>query len=140
MSRDGDEATADDVRKVEIRCSVREEDVAPTSELLAAEIHAVFCARLRPPHEVVVEVAANIVRGLLAAAPRLRLHGFGFKQRGIAALGAELESADSLSWSYQARRAPPMSGHASLHKNCANCFEYAMAWRERLLSRARGSA
>lgn len=31
----------------------------PTSEMIAAEIHAVFCACLLPPHDVVVEVEEN---------------------------------------------------------------------------------
>jgi len=31
----------------------------PTSEMLAMEIQAVFCAKLPPPHDVVVEVEEN---------------------------------------------------------------------------------
>jgi hypothetical protein len=45
-----------------------------------------------------------------------------------------------MAWSDEARRAPPLPGHdepgpgrRTGHINCANCAEYALAWRERLL-------
>jgi hypothetical protein len=41
-------------------------------------------------------------------------------------------SADSLAWSFEARRAAPLAG--CRHANCANCLRYAAAWRERTLS------
>ncbi len=70
----------------------------------------------------------------------LRLHGFGFKQRGIEACQHLLTSSDSLAWSYAARREEPLEGHDRPgpgrprgHINCANCAEYAIAWRDRLL-------
>lgn len=66
--------------------------------------------------------------------PRLALHGFGVKFQGIAAASAHLTSADSLAWSYHARRRPPLPGHETRHKACNNCPEYAAAWRERLLA------
>lgn len=62
----------------------------------------------------------------------LRLHGFGFKLTGLQAIGHKLESADSLAWSYDARRSPAMAGHS--HKSCANCVEYALCWREKALA------
>ncbi|MFJ8921011.1 hypothetical protein ACIREK_16245 [Streptomyces sp. NPDC102415] len=65
------------------------------------------------------------------AAHGLRLHGFGFKTLGLAKVGHLLASADSAAWSYHARMRPPMPGHT--HKNCANCFDYAMRWRTRVL-------
>ena len=71
----------------------------------------------------------------------LRLHGFGFKVRGLIASAAHLESADSLAWSYQARRRPPMPGHdkpgpgrRTGHINCANCPDYALEWRDDVLA------
>ena len=69
----------------------------------------------------------------------LRLHGFGVKTGGLHRYGHHLASADSMAWSYAARRQPPMPGCTS-HKNCANCLRYATAWRTRLLHRlaARG--
>jgi len=75
---------------------------------------------------------AAIVRSL--AALGLKLHGFGVKTTGLQAVGADqLTSADSLAWSYDGRRAPPMDGHP--HKNCANCLPYALQWRRRLFDR-----
>ena len=63
----------------------------------------------------------------------LRLHGFGFKRTGLAAAGEHLTSADSLAWSYHARREPPLPG-CNTHKNCANCVRFALAWREDTLA------
>jgi hypothetical protein len=66
----------------------------------------------------------------------LRLHGFGVKTAGLGCYGWALASADSLAWSYAARREPPLPGHR--HKNCANCLAYALAWRERVVHRPLG--
>ncbi|MFJ6729632.1 hypothetical protein ACIQPQ_32515 [Streptomyces sp. NPDC091281] len=74
--------------------------------------------------------AATIVTTL--AERGLNLHGFGFKTLGLRSCGHALTSADSLAWSYDARRKPPMPGHT--HKNCANCLDYALNWRRRALS------
>ncbi|MER5419888.1 DUF7221 family queuine tRNA-ribosyltransferase-like protein [Streptosporangium roseum] len=63
----------------------------------------------------------------------LRLHGFGVKTGGLHRYGPRLASADSMAWSYAARREPPLPGCAG-HKNCANCLRYATAWRSRLLA------
>ncbi len=65
------------------------------------------------------------------AALGLRLHGFGVKRRGLADYAETLRSADSLAWSYAARRRPPLPGCTG-HRNCANCPRYALAWRQRL--------
>ena len=63
----------------------------------------------------------------------IRLHGFGFKRTGLALCGESLESSDSLAWSYNARRKPPLSECKGTHKNCANCPQYALMWRKELL-------
>lgn len=70
----------------------------------------------------------------------LRLHGFGFKVQGLRSSVESLCSADSLAWSFNARREPPISGHDKPgpgrpkgHINCANCLQYALEWRESLL-------
>ncbi len=73
-----------------------------------------------------------IVRSL--AGHGLRLHGFGVKTEGLTHYSHALASADSMAWSYQARREPPLLGCAR-HRNCANCLRYALAWRERVLRR-----
>lgn len=73
---------------------------------------------------------ASAVLAVLAA-DGLKLHGFGFKLQGLAAAAGSLVSADSLAWSYAARRAPALPGHP--HKSCANCAEYALMWRQEAL-------
>lgn len=70
---------------------------------------------------------------ILTALRGLNLHGFGFKVRGIEKAGHLLSSADSMAWSYGARRSPVMCG-STTHKNCANCIVYALEWRERVIS------
>ena len=70
------------------------------------------------------------------AGQSLRLHGFGVKIAGLGRYGWALASADSLAWSYAARREPALPGHR--HKNCANCLAYALAWRERVVRRPLG--
>jgi hypothetical protein len=67
------------------------------------------------------------------AAQGLRLHGFGFKASGLRENARYLMSADSLAWSMNARRNPPLPGHP--HKSCSNCFEWAMGWRDELVAR-----
>lgn len=73
--------------------------------------------------------AARIVFSL--ADRGLALHGFGFKLTGLGMCGDYLVSADSMAWSFNARKNPPLPGHN--HKSCANCFEWAMRWREKAL-------
>ena len=82
--------------------------------------------------EIAVIVAALARRGL-------RLHGFGVKTGGLHLYGHLLTSADSMAWSYAARRLPALPGCTG-HKNCANCLTYATRWRHRILTRyaARG--
>jgi hypothetical protein len=63
----------------------------------------------------------------------LRLHGFGVKTGGLHLYGHLLASADSMAWSYTARRLPALPGCTG-HANCANCLTYAAAWRCRVLA------
>jgi hypothetical protein len=72
----------------------------------------------------------------------LKLHGFGFKTQGLLRCDDALVSADSLAWSYAARRELPMQGHDKPgpgrpkgHINCANCIDYAIDWRHQLFNR-----
>ena len=62
----------------------------------------------------------------------LRMHGFGVRGEALHALGDVLTSADSMAWSYAARRSPPL--RACTHARCSNCPRYAMRWRDRLLA------
>lgn len=65
------------------------------------------------------------------AAEGIRLHGFGFKAGGLkSTAGKHLSSADSMAWSLNARKSPPLQGHP--HKSCSNCLEYALGWRDEL--------
>ncbi|CUU57827.1 hypothetical protein Ga0074812_11529 [Parafrankia irregularis] len=77
--------------------------------------------------------------GILTALHRrgvTRLHGFGFKIRGLVACRDLLASADSLAWSIDARRrGNPLPGCVR-HKNCANCLRFALRWRTRVLAAA----
>jgi hypothetical protein len=59
-------------------------------------------------------------------------HGFGVKTQGLAKYHRHLVSADSMSWSYAGRRDPPLPGCVG-HKNCANCWRYALRWRRDVL-------
>lgn len=64
----------------------------------------------------------------------LRLHGFGVKKTGLAQYGEGLASADSMAWSFRARRSPPLPG--CTHKSCSNCDRFALRWRDELLALA----
>lgn len=61
----------------------------------------------------------------------VRLHAFGLKLNGLREIGYLLESSDSLAWSYNARRNPPLPG--CTHRSCSNCIHWALHWRERVL-------
>jgi hypothetical protein len=63
----------------------------------------------------------------------LRIHGFGFKLLGLDRVANVITSADSMAWSFAARRSPPLPG--CTHKNCANCSKYALQWYGRVLGR-----
>lgn len=63
----------------------------------------------------------------------IRLHGFGVKTSGLVKGARYLASADSLAWSYTARRNPGGCPAQRSHKNCANCLPYALQWRERIV-------
>lgn len=75
--------------------------------------------------------AEDIVREL--ARGGLKVHGFGFKTLGLRKVHDALESADSMAWSFNARKNPGIPGHT--HKSCANCMEYALQWREKMLAK-----
>lgn len=76
----------------------------------------------------------------------LKMHGFGVKILGLAKADHLLVSSDSLAWSKmarelaKARRKQGLSGticgqpHARDGDSCANCFTFAMSWRERVIA------
>lgn len=75
----------------------------------------------------------SIIRSILSVAPPgTKLHMFGIKTLGIRrAIEAGAVSSDSMAWSFNASKQPPLPGHT--HKTCANCIEYALAWRAKVL-------
>ncbi len=73
---------------------------------------------------------AGIIGSLADAG--IRLHGFGVKTQGLALYGADLASADSMAWSAGGRRTAGCG--RGRHKNEANCFYFAAAWRQRILA------
>jgi len=62
----------------------------------------------------------------VSVATGLRLHGFGVKTTGLRWMAPFLESADSMAWSYRARRAGQQDGCA--HVQCSNCLRFALRW------------
>jgi hypothetical protein len=79
--------------------------------------------------------AVDICRALSTLG--LRLHGFGIKKNGLFRLARYLASADSMAWSFDARRKQRPECGSVTHKNCANCLVYALRWRDQLLRRLR---
>jgi hypothetical protein len=75
-------------------------------------------------------LAAEILR--LLGPLYLPLHGFGFKTRGLTDHHRVLWSADSMAWSYNARKNAPLPG--CTHQRCNNCIHRATWWRDRLLT------
>lgn len=68
----------------------------------------------------------------------LKLHGFGFKTTGLLASQDCLVSADSMAWSFNARRSDPLTECSGRHRRCTSCMAYALEWREALLDRLSG--
>lgn len=62
----------------------------------------------------------------------INLHGFGFKKEGLGRIHHRLRSADSMAWSFDARRNGRGIADCE-HKTCANCIKWAAKWRENLL-------
>lgn len=70
----------------------------------------------------------------------IRAHAFGIKTEGLRLFGHRIASADSMAWSFIARRRGMLlesctrrTGGAT-HRNCANCLPWALEWhRTRIL-------
>ena len=65
----------------------------------------------------------------------LDLHAFGVKTGGLSLYGGLLRSADSLSWSFGARKRN-IRLPGCKHVKCGDCMRYAMKWRRDLLNGA----
>lgn len=68
--------------------------------------------------------------------PDMPLHGFGVKSEGLRLYGDLLASADSMAWSYNARKNDPLPGCS--HVSCSNCIKWAMRWRRNVVGPACG--
>lgn len=68
----------------------------------------------------------------------LKLHGFGFKVKGLARVSDVLTSSDSMAWSLNARKNPPLPECS--HQSCANCSAWALQWYESLQSKLDGAS
>lgn len=76
------------------------------------------------------DMAEDMIRHFHARG--LKLHGFGFKVDGLERVGRYLASADSLAWSFAARkRRLRMEGCE--HAACNNCLRWALLWRGEVL-------
>lgn len=71
------------------------------------------------------------IHGILKHFSYLKLHGFGVKSKGLRQCSQYLVSADSLSWSFQARYDAPLP--QCTHNKCSSCIQYAVQWRNNLL-------
>lgn len=78
--------------------------------------------------------ATREVEEIVEALQPLPLHAFGLKLGGLSRVAGLIESADSMAWSYAARRRPSLPGCLA-HANCANCPRWALRWREEVLAR-----
>lgn len=65
------------------------------------------------------------------AADGLRLHALGYKLRGLALAKDHLVSSDSLAWSYNAQRNPPLPECS--HASCNSCLKFALRWRAKVM-------
>lgn len=79
----------------------------------------------------------DIVTDIQGALPGLPLHGFGVKRRGLEKYGHLLASADSMAWSFDARRAKRLP-ECVRHTNCSNCINYALHWRRGVIDLIEG--
>jgi hypothetical protein len=76
-----------------------------------------------------------LILGELAALG-LPLHAFGVKGAALAVVRDVVVSADSMAWSYHARRNPHKRTEKCEHPGtCANCLHFALEWRSEMLAR-----
>jgi hypothetical protein len=57
----------------------------------------------------------------------------GLKMQGLVKAADALTSADSMAWSFHARKQGRAWCGSTVHRNCANCPRFALHWRERVL-------
>jgi hypothetical protein len=77
-------------------------------------------------------VIYNLISVIKDAYPDIKLHGFGVKSTALIACAELLESADSMAWSFNARRTK-LCPDCPIN-TCANCLEFALLWRKKLIT------
>ncbi|AEL19734.1 queuine tRNA-ribosyltransferase [Mycobacterium phage Kratio] len=75
-----------------------------------------------------------VFEAILSRDPGLPVHGFGVKSLGLRVYGDLLTTADSMGWSYNARKNAPLAG--CTHKSCSNCMAWALRWRKNIVGTA----
>ncbi len=63
----------------------------------------------------------------------LNTHAFGYKSRGLPFAQEFIRSADSLAWSFNARRNPPLPECVGVHQHCNTCLKWALRWRAKVM-------
>ena len=71
-----------------------------------------------------------VFEAILERDPGLPVHGFGVKLQGLREYGNLLATADSMAWSFNARKNPPLPGCS--HRSCSNCIKWALQWRRKI--------
>lgn len=79
-----------------------------------------------------------VFEAILERDPGLPVHGFGVKLQGLREYGNLLATADSMAWSFNARKNPPLPGCS--HRSCSNCIKWALQWRRKIAACDRFSA
>jgi hypothetical protein len=79
-----------------------------------------------------------VFEAILERDPGLPVHGFGVKLQGLREYGNLLATADSMAWSFNARKNPPLPGCS--HRSCSNCIKWALQWRRKIATCDRFSA
>lgn len=96
-------------------------------DITAEPIVAVGSVCRRGQDDEIVKILDRLAR------EGLRLHAFGVRSSALERIADALISADSMAWSYRARRSEPLPGHT--HKSCANCKDFALLWHAEQMRR-----
>jgi hypothetical protein len=80
--------------------------------------------------------ADDEISAIIASLYPLRLHGFGMKSAAFVRNADRLVSADSLAWTWKARRGIGLPECNGKHKCCKNCYPFAVKWRDSFLAKA----
>lgn len=74
----------------------------------------------------------DVLEAICDRDPGIPLHAYGVKTKGLKLYGDLLCSADSLAWSFNARKNPRLEG--CTHTSCSNCVKWAVRWRRGIVA------